>query len=188
VSGGAAKGPHCPIAKESRFPADRPRLPCAGLSPHPHSPQRPFTCYPLSPLSHSRQRTIAYQSRFPADRPRLPWRGRFAFRAERAFLGRRLCAGGPSPVIHSALFPTAASAQSPTKKGPLCPKSKASAPGPHCPIAKESRFPADRPRLPWRGRFAFRAERAFLGPSPPLPLMLYNLVRSPKKNGRPGFP
>jgi len=35
--------------------------------------------------------------------------------------------------------------------------------GPHCPIAKETRFPADRPRLPWRGRFAFRAERAFLG-------------------------
>ena len=35
--------------------------------------------------------------------------------------------------------------------------------GPHCPIAKETRFRADRPRLPWRGRFAFRAGRVFLG-------------------------
>ena len=33
---------------------------------------------------------------------------------------------------------------------------------PHCPIAKDSRIPADRPRHPWRGRFALRAVRVFL--------------------------
>lgn len=33
---------------------------------------------------------------------------------------------------------------------------------PHCPIAKDSRIPADRPRHPWRGRFALRAVQVFL--------------------------
>ncbi|WP_152931561.1 hypothetical protein [Pantoea agglomerans] len=31
-----------------------------------------------------------------------------------------------------------------------------------CPIAKDSRIHADRPRHPWRGRFALRAQQAFL--------------------------
>ena len=31
-----------------------------------------------------------------------------------------------------------------------------------CPIAKDSRIHADRPRYPWRGRFALRAQQAFL--------------------------
>ena len=30
------------------------------------------------------------------------------------------------------------------------------------PIAKDSRIRADRPRHPWRGRFALRAQQAFL--------------------------
>jgi len=34
--------------------------------------------------------------------------------------------------------------------------------GPLCPIAKDSRIHADRPRHPWRGRFALRAQQAFL--------------------------
>jgi len=34
--------------------------------------------------------------------------------------------------------------------------------GLQCPIAKDSRIRADRPRHPWRGRFALRAQQAFL--------------------------
>jgi len=33
---------------------------------------------------------------------------------------------------------------------------------PHCPIAMDSRIPADRPRHPWRGRFALREVQVFL--------------------------
>ena len=93
---------------------------------------------------------IAKDSRIPADRPRHPWRGRFALRAVQAFLVGvvvSLCVGCRTEVAEGREL--VAVRGEPSK-------------GSHCPIAKDSRIPADRPRHPWRGRFALRAVRVFL--------------------------
>ncbi|MGC1002165.1 hypothetical protein H0Z11_07420 [Pantoea agglomerans] len=53
-----------------------------------------------------------------------------------------------------------------------------------CPIAKDSRIRADRPRHPWRGRFALRAQQAlgfgcrFEGMG-----MLFQVLEAGRENG-----
>jgi hypothetical protein len=95
-------------------------------------------------------RLIAKDSRIPADRPRHPWRGRFALHAYLSF---------PVGLMHRFRKQDCGLFIGVLNKAIALDEGAGS--GKVCLIAKDSRIHADRPRHPWRGRFALQAYLSF---------------------------
>ncbi|MGC0903718.1 hypothetical protein WKH25_05005 [Pantoea agglomerans] len=93
---------------------------------------------------------IAKDSRIHADRPRHPWRGRFALQAYHSF---------PVGLMHRFNKQTSGLFIGVLNKTIALDEDAGS--GKVCLIAKDSCIHADRPRHPWRGRFALQAYNSF---------------------------
>ena len=92
----------------------------------------------------------AKDSRIHADRPRPPWRGRFALQAYHSF---------PVGLMHRFNKQTSGLFIGVLNKTIALDEDAGS--GKVYLIAKDSCIHADRPRHPWRGRFAFQAYLSF---------------------------
>jgi hypothetical protein len=93
---------------------------------------------------------IAKDTRIHADRPRHPWRGRFALHAYLSF---------PVGLMHRFRKQDCGLFIGVLNKAIALDEGAGS--GKVCLIAKDSRIHADRPRHPWRGRFALQAYLSF---------------------------
>ncbi|WP_337029613.1 hypothetical protein [Pantoea agglomerans] len=167
---GARSGKVCLIAKDSRIHAKRPRHPWRG-----RFALQAYHSFPVGLMHRFRKQDrglfigvlnktialdkgagsgkvclIAKDSRIHADRPRHPWHGRFALQAYLSF---------PVGLMHRFYKQTSGLFYWCVNKTIALDEGAGS--GKVCMIAKDSRIHADRPRHPWRGRFALQAYHSF---------------------------